>query len=209
MWLGPSNQLIQIDTGKARTYLYNKSLSPISVYSDIGEAQVLGQRFVSQSNTSAANPYGSPAYYMLVKYLSTSAITTANLTTAGAPAPVWWTDNTFTTVTGISTEAIGGTTLGLGFPAGYLMPNIIDIPSLTGAQLLGAQLLIQVAGYLKGAFAPGAGTVGIGAWIEPVAGTFTSTAIAAGSASTYQPFGRQLTVIASGLCDVLVGCDNF
>ena len=50
MWLGPSNQLIQIDTGKARTYLYNKSLSPISVYSDIGEAQVLGQRYVGASN---------------------------------------------------------------------------------------------------------------------------------------------------------------
>ena len=183
MWFGPSNQLIQIDTGKARTYLYNKTLSPISVYSDIGEAQVLGQRFFSSNNATASNPFGSPAIYMLVKYLATSALTTANLTTAGAPAPVWWTDNTFTTVTGISTEAIGGTTLGLGFPAGYLMPNIIDVPSLTAAKLLGAQLLIQVAGYLNGAFAPGAGNVGIGAWIEPVAGTFTSTAIAAGIVS--------------------------
>ena len=204
---GASNQLLQIDTGKTRTYFYNKSLSPISVYADIGEIQVPGQRYFGVTNDSVSNPFGAPAVYMLVNYLKTSAITTANLTTAGAPAPVWWTDNSFTTVTGISTEAIGGTTLGLGFPAGYMMLNIISYPSLTGAMLLGAQLLIQVAGYLKGAFAPGAGTVGIGSWIEPVAGTFTSTGVAAGSASTYQPFGRQLTAIASGLCDVLVGCD--
>lgn len=209
MWLGPSNQLMQIDTGKARTFLYNKSQSPIQVYSDIGEAQVLGQRFVGATAGTASNPFGQPAIYMLVKYLSTSALTTANLTTAGAPAPVWWTDNTFTTVTGITTEAVGGTTLGLGFPAGYLMVNTVDVPGLTAAQVLGAQLLIQVAGYLKGAYAATAGSNGIGSWIEPVAGTFTTTGVAAGSSPTYQPFGRQLTAIASGLCDVLVGCDNF
>lgn len=210
MWLGPANQLIQIDTGKARTYLYNKSQSPISVYSDIGEVQVLGQRFVGASNVSASNPSGSPAIYMLVKYLSTSALTTANLTTAGAPAPVYWTDNTFTTVTGITTEGIGGTTLGLNFPAGYLMVNTVDVPGLTAAQVLGAQLLIQVAGYLKAAYGPGSGTPGIGNWVVPAAGTFTSTGVVAGTtAPTLQPFGRQLTAVASGLCDVLVGCDNF
>ena len=207
MWLGPSNQLIQIDTGKARTYLYNKSLSPISVYSDIGEVQVLGQRYVAMANASAANPYGSPAYYMLVKYLSTSALTTANLTTAGGPAPVYWTDNTFTTVTGISTEAFA--TAPLAFPAGYLAINTVDVPSLTAAMVLGAQLLIQVGGYCKAAYAATAGTNGIGSWIEGAAGTFLTTGIAAGSSPTYQPFGRQLTAIASGLCDVLVGTDNF
>ena len=207
MWLGPSNQLIQIDTGKARTYLYNKSLSPISVYSDIGELQVLGQRYVGQSNVSASNPSGSPAIYQLVNYLKTSAVTTANLTTAGGPAPVYWTDNTFSTVTGISTEAFA--TAPLAFPAGYLMVNTVDLPSLTAAQVLGAQLLIQVAGYLKAAYAATSGTNGIGSWIEGAAGTFLTTGIAAGSSPTYQPFGRQLTAIASGLCDVLVGCDNF
>jgi hypothetical protein len=49
---------------------------------------------------------------------------------------------------------------------------------------------------------------GIGSWIIPVAGTLSSAFIAAGSASTYQPFGSQLTALSSGLCDVLVGCDN-
>lgn len=208
MWLGPSNQLIQIDTGKARTYLYNKSLSPISVYSDIGEVQVLGQRYVGQSNTTAANPYGSPAIYQLVNYLKTSALTTANLTTAGGPAPVYWTDNTFTTVTAITTEAFA--TSPIAFPAGYLLLNTVDLPSLTAAMVLGAMLLIQVAGYCKAAYAPTTTAgAGIGASIVGIAGTFTSSTVAAGTAPTYQPFGRQLTAIASGLCDVLVGCDNF
>ena len=209
MWLGPSNQLIQIDQGSARKYIYNKASSQIQVYADIGEVQVLGQRFVSQNNVTAANPFGSPAIYMLVKYLSTSALTTANLTTANAPAPVYWTDNTFTTVTGITTEGIGGTTLGLAFPAGFLMINKTDVPGLTAAQVLGAQVLIQVAGYLNGAYMSSSSNAGIGSWIEPAAGTFSSAFIAAGSASTYQPFGRQLTALASGLVDVLVDCDNF
>ena len=207
MWLGPSNQLMQIDTGKARTYLYNKSQSPIQVYSDIGEVQVLGQRFVGYSNATASNPSGSPAIYMLVKYLSTSALVTGDL--KAAPAPVYWTDNTFSTVTAITTEAIGAGTGSIYFPAGYLMVNTTDVPGLTGAQVLGAQLLIQVAGYLKSAYAPTTTTgAGIGAPIFGVAGTFTSSTAAAGTAEQ-APFGRQLTAIASGLCDVLVTADNF
>ena len=205
-FFNPSNQLIQIDTGSALTYLKNTSGSVFS-YAGLGENQVIGQRYFAAVNATPTNPSGSPAIYMLVNYLSTSAISTANLTTAGAPAPVYWTDNTFTTVTGITTEALGGTTLGLAFPAGYLMPNIVSLTTLTAAQLLGSQVLIQVAGYLKGAYVSGSTAPGIGAWIVPVAGTLSSNSIAAGSATTYQPFGRQMTALSGTLCDVLVGCD--
>jgi hypothetical protein len=201
-YFGPSNQLIQIDTGKARTYFYNKSLSPISVYSDIGEAQVLGQRYFSVTNATAGNPFGSPAIYQLVKYLSTSALTTANLTTFGGPVPVWWTDNTFSVITAISSEA-----LSLNLPAGYMPLNIIDLTTLTGAQVLGAQLLVQVGGYVKAAYGPTAGTAGVGNFIEPVAGTGTSQGVVAGTAPGYNKFGTQLTAVASGLCDVLVDAD--
>lgn len=200
---GPSNQLLQIDTGATRTYLYNKALSPISVYSDIGEAQVLGQRYFGVTAANAANPFGAPAIFQLVKYLSTSALTTANLTTFGGPVPVWWTDETFTTVSAISSEG-----LSLNTPAGYLMPNIISLTSLTAAQLLGAQVIIQVAGLLKGAYmSASAGTAGIGNFIEPFAGTGTSQSVVLGTAPGYNKFGTQLTAIASGLCDVLVDAD--
>ena len=226
----PSNQLLQIDTGKALTYLYNPTLGlgAIPAYQGIGENQILGQRYVGVTPTNststpgsaltaatypaaynAANASGSPAIYMLVQYSPASALTTANLTTAAAPAPVYWTDNTFTTVTGITTEGIGATTLGLAFPAGFMMVNTTSVSGLTAAQLLGAQILIQVGGYLNGAYMSSSSNAGIGSWIIPVAGTLSSAFIAAGSTTTYQPFGRQLTALASGLCDVLVGCDNF
>jgi len=211
----PSNQLLQIDTGSASTYLFNPTLGlgAITAYSGLGETQVLGQRYVAVTNATASNPDGSPAIYILVKYLSTSATTTANLTTAAAPAPVYWTDNTFTTVTGITTEGIGGTTLGLNFPAGFMLVNtttgvgIAGTP-LTASLLLGSYILIQVAGYLKGAYMSSSSNAAIGAWIMPVAGTFSSQFVTSSStAPTYQPFGRQLTALSSGLCDVLVSCD--
>jgi hypothetical protein len=224
-----SNQLLQIDTGVAATYLYNPTLG-LAPYAGIGENQILGQRYfgtIAQSGTTpgsaltaatyptnynAANAAGSPVIYMLVQYSPASALSTVNLTTAGAPAPVYWTDNTFTTVTGITTEGIGGTTLGLAFPAGYMLLNTATGygnagTALTAAALLGGFILIQVAGYLKGAYVSGSTAPGIGAWIVPVAGTLSSNSIAAGSTTTYQPFGRQLTAVASNLCDVLVGCD--
>jgi len=201
-----SNQLLQIDTGKASTYLYNPSLG-FAPWAGLGENQVLGQRYVDVVNATATNPSGAPKVLMLVEYLSTSAITTANLTTAAAPAPVYWTDETYTTVSGISTEG-----LGLNFVAGYMLVNTvtgvgIGGSALTAAALLGSYILIQVAGYLKGAYAPTSGTQGVGNWIEGYAGTLSSQSVIAGTAPGYRTLGVQATAVASGLCDVLVNCD--
>ena len=205
-FFNPSNQLLQIDTGTPSTSLYNSS-SAFAPWKGLGENQVLGQRYFASVNATAANPSGAPAIYMLVQYLSTSAITTANLTTAAAPAPVYWTDETYTTVTGISSEG-----LGLNFVAGYMLLNTttgvgLSGTALTAALLLGSQMLIQVAGYLKGAYAPTTGTQGVGNWIEGVAGTLVSQSVVAGTAPGYRTLGVQATAVASGLCDVLVNCD--
>ena len=208
----PSNQLLQIDTGTASTYLYNSS-SAFAPWKGLGENQVLGQRYFAEVNATAVNPSGAPAIYMLVQYLSTSAITTGGL--VSAPAPVYWTDETYTTVTGITTEALGGTTLGLAFPAGFMLLNTTTGygnagTALTAAALVGSQILIQVAGYLPQAYMSSSANAGIGSWIVPSAGIFTSAFIAAGSSTTYQPFGRQASVLSAlkaGLVDVLVGCD--
>jgi hypothetical protein len=67
--------------------------------------------------------------------------------------------------------------------------------------------LIQVAGYLKGSYAPTTGTQGVGNWIEGVAGTLVSQSVVAGTAPGYRTLGVQATAVASGLCDVLVNCD--
>jgi hypothetical protein len=200
-FLNPSNQLLQIDTGAALTYLYNASQSKISVYAGIGENQVLGQRYfgyAAGAGITAANPSGSPAIYMLVQYKST-----AQPAPAAAPAPVDWTDETYTTVSGVSTEGL----LGLNGIAGYLMPNTTSIPSLTATLLQTALVLIQVSGPLLGALGPTSGTAGVGNWIEGLAGNFASQSVVAGTACGYRSLGVQATAIASGLCDVLVNCD--
>jgi len=198
MWLGPANQLMQIDTGAALTYLYNPTLGlgAITAYQGLGENQVLGQRLFYSTNITKSNPSGSPAIYMLVQYKST-----AQPTPAAAPAPVYWTDETFTTVSGVSTESIGG----LNTPAGYLMVNTTSVSTLTAAILQGSQVLIAVAGLVQGSVSPAA--IVAGDWIIGAAGNFTNGRVAAGTQPGYKPFGRALTAVASSLCDILMDCD--
>lgn len=194
-FLNPSNQLLQIDTGKALTFLYNSSLSPVSIYAGLGENQVLGQRYFS-ANYSVANPNGSPAIYMLVQYKST-----AQPAPAAAPAPVYWTDETLTTVSGVSTESVAG----LNGIAGYMMVNTASVTGLTAASIQTAQLLIQVSGVITGAVSPAA--IVAGDWIIGAAGNFTPGRVAAGTAPGYRSFGVALSAVAAGLCDILLNCD--
>lgn len=195
---GGSNQLIQIDSGKVRTQLWNPTLSPIQVYANIGEIQVPGQRYFSLGSNSvtAANPFGAPGIYMLVNYKST-----ANPAPAAAPAPVYWTDNTYTTVSGVESESL----LGLNGIAGYLMVNTTDLTSLTAAMLNGSQTFIQVAGYLIGGIAP-ASTVA-GDWIIGASGNFLPARVASGTAPGFRTYGVAATAVASGLANILLNCD--
>lgn len=195
---GGSNQLIQIDSGKVRTQLWNPSLSPIQVYANIGEIQVPGQRYfgLGSNSATAANPFGTPGIYMLVNYKST-----ANPAPAAAPAPVYWTDNTYTTVSGVESESL----LGLNGIAGYLMVNTTDLTSLTAAMLNGSQTFIQVAGYLIGGIAP-ASTVA-GDWIIGASGNFLPARVASGTAPGFRTYGVAATAVASGLANILLNCD--
>ena len=204
-FLNPSNQLIQIDTGSVLTYLWNPTASPIQPYANLGEIQVLGHRYVGISNSSASNPAGAPAVYVLAQILSTSAMTLANWQAANAPAPVYWTDETFTTVSAVYSEAYNS--IGNQMIAGYLMANYASLPKATLAQLLGGYVFVQVAGFLKAAWGPTT-TPGSGYNITGSTGTFTSTGSA--SAPATRPLGVQLnTATAAGLCDVLVESDIF
>lgn len=193
-FLNPSNQLIQIDTGKALTFFYNSSLG-LSIYAGLGENQILGQRYFS-ANYTVTNPSGSPAIYMLVQYKST-----VQPAPAAAPAPVYWTDETFTTVSGVSTES----GFGLSGIAGYMMVNTASLPNLTAAQLQTAQLLIQVAGPLTAGVAPAATVAGD--WIIGAAGNFTPGRVAQGTQPGYRSFGIGLTAVTAGLADILLDCD--
>lgn len=197
-WFGPTNQLIQIDTGKAQTYLYNKSQSPIQVYADIGETQVPGQRYFSigVGTGGPSTPFGAPGVYQLVYYKSTG-----NPAPAAAPAPVYWATAQFDTVTGVESESY----MGLNSPAGYLCLNTTALPTLTPTLLNGALCLVQVAGVVLNAISPAA--VVAGDWLIAAAGNFTAARVAAGTAPGYKPFGRAMTAVSGGLCNILLDCD--
>ena len=87
------------------------------------------------------------------------------------------------------------------------MPNTTDISGLTATQLNGSLCLIQVAGYLKGAYGPTAGSPGAGVWIVGTSGNWASTTSASGTAPGYRSLGVQLTAVSGGVCDVLVNSD--
>ena len=195
-----SNQLLQIDTGKVRTYLYNQS-GAFAPWAGLGENQVLGQRYFGVANSSAVNPSGAPAIFMLVKYQSTG-----KPAPVAGPAPVYWVDETYTTVTGVTSEAL----CTLNGAAGYLMPNTTDIPGLTDAMLEGSLCLIQIGGQLSGAYGPTGGTAGVGNLIVPIAGNWTSQGVvqsATAGGVACRSLGVQTTALASGLCNVLVNSD--
>lgn len=115
--------------------------------SNNGARNPLGAKFRSNV-VSAANPNGYPVAYRYVRYNST-----ANAATQASPAGVFWTDNTFTTVTSTKSEALGGTTGGPSFPAGVVLQTSARV---TAAQLNGNFIWIQVAGFLSGVLSPSA-----------------------------------------------------
>jgi hypothetical protein len=193
----PANQLLQIDSGNALTYLFNPSVSPISVYANIGEVQVPGQRYFSVENKTPSNPFGSQLVYLLVNYKSTSQPAPTS-----APAPVYWTDNTYTTVTGVYSESL----IGYNGIAGYLMVNTTSYSGLTAALLQGAQVLIAVAGRLVGGVSPA--SIVAGDYIIGGSGNWTPARVAQGTAPGYLTYGVAETAVASGLCNILLNCDR-
>jgi hypothetical protein len=150
------------------------------------------------TGTSATKGYSAQPVYKYVLYLSTT-----NPAPVAAPAPVYYTDESFSTVSGNAAEAFF-TTAGACI-AGYLGPNTTSISGLTAAQLNNSFAFIQVAGLLVGAYAP---TTTTAAGVpNPIGGLTTgnwtsvvNTTLAAGS----RLLGLQWTAIASSACDVLV-----
>lgn len=149
---------------------------------------------------------GAQPVYKYVLYSSTS-----NPAPVAAPAPVYYTDESFTTVSGNAAEAYSAGTgiTGLAI-AGYWMPNTTAISGLTNAasatapQVNQSYGFMQIGGLLAGAWAPTAGAAGIGNFITGLAAgswaTTSAVTILAG-----RQLGIQWSVVVNGLCDILVG----
>lgn len=148
---------------------------------------------------SAGKGQGAPVILRYVRYNST-----ANPNIGAAPGPVYWTDETFTTVSGVSTESVGG----VNMVAGCLLINTTNYPgSLTGAQLAtalnGNMCWIVVGGFVSGVTSPA--SVVAGDTLIGAATNFTLARIAQGTALTNTQFARAMSAVASNVADMLIG----
>lgn len=145
---------------------------------------------------------GSPRFLKYVRYNPT-----ASQAIPAGPTLVYWKDETFTAVTGLASEALGGATLSMNFIAGWMLPNTTDLPSVTAATLNGNWCFIQVGGFLSGAYMGGGVTATVGARITVVAstGVFVTTPVAAGTpAPLTQVAGYVLTASVTNLSDIYI-----
>lgn len=153
---------------------------------------------------TATKGIGLNGYFKYVRYNPTVS---QNFLTG--PQLVYWKDNTFTTVTGLASEA-----LSLDLPAGWLLFNTTTTPLATGqtaaqqaALVNGNFVWIQVGGYLPGAYVT-TGTAA-GGVIIPASSTFGATGYIAPSTTITDPVvGRVIAAAASNLCDLYVPLIN-
>lgn len=196
-----ANPTTQLDT-TAKNPLGFVYSPPWGTYSSASSSTPV---FSTTAGSSTAG-YGAPGIYKYVYFYDASALTG---TVQAAPAPVYYIDESFTTVTGNAADAYF--TTGGAMVAGYLMPNATSLgTSLTGAQwyaqLSASYCWIQVGGFLPSALVPSTlGSNAAGNVIQGLTtGSWTST-----SNTTLQASGRvlgiQLQASAASLVDVLVG----
>lgn len=152
-----------------------------------------------------SNGWGAPVIVRYVRYNSTT-----NANWLATPAPVYWTDETYTTVTGTFSEGLPAATGNLNSFAGYAWINTTIYPgSKTAAQLStlinGNFIFIVTKGFLPGAYVPG--STAIGDSLAGVTGNFTLQRTASGTAPISRRMAVALTAISSGAADVWVDCD--
>ncbi len=135
--------------------------------------------------------------YLVAKYLR--YLSTANPATVAGPAPVYYVDETFETVSGVESEG-----LGVNFIAGWMLPSTATTSigsTFTATALNGNFVFVGLSGYIPAAISVTATAVGdalIGA-----SGNFTVARVAAGTAPTNRVLGWALTAVSGGLSDVI------
>lgn len=156
----------------------------------------------SQSSTAlqTSKGYGS---FLWIKYCLYKS--TGNPSTVGGPAPVYYTDETMTIVSGVSTESIGGITC----CAGWLLPSTVSTGAGSGFTNTvlnnggnGSYVWIGLAGFIPGAIS--ATSVVAGDGLVPAA---TNFAVARAASPTIynvsKLIGIALTAVSGGLSDII------
>jgi hypothetical protein len=185
----------------------NGALNPIGAAFLIAPGSSLyspAQYYPSASGSLNSNGWGAPLIVRYVRYNSTTAAAML-----AYPAPVYWTDETYTTVTGTFSEGLPASTGNLNSLAGWLLPNSTSL-ALTGAKsttaLNGNFCFIATKG-----FVPAAAVVAltaVGDAIVGAAGNFVVTRTASGTAPVSSRNALALTAVSANITsDIWINCD--
>ena len=207
---GASIQTAQVTSGNFQTTV-DPYVSGYAGYpNNPGERSIPGAAYYD-STGSFSNPWGAPGKYRYVRYYDSA---NTAITTLTAPAPCYWTDNTFTTVTPVYSQSPGG----INGVAGLIMPNLTALPSLVLATsgtgigqtpLNGNWIWICVGGYVSSVL--GAASMAAGALVYGSSSNFVPGYIASGSAPLQRVLGVCVSTPAVGspyLFNILVTLES-
>lgn len=174
--------------------------APYTVQITTGDWTTVNDKFdATQPNNFAKNVLGTKIYVIdstgrikILRYVRYNSA--VNPAAPAAPAPVYWTDNGHTTVSGRSQEGFTGLVSSV---AGYLV-NL--------AFTNGNFIFIQTGGFLPAAVAPAAGVADD--WNIGAAGNFTPARIASGTAPTNVVLAIALGANVGNKADVFVEIDT-
>jgi hypothetical protein len=184
-------------TSTTQVIQQNQPPYPNGAYNTLGQAYLLP---VVPGQLSTAKGQGAPLVVRYVRYNST-----ANPAPLAYPAAVYWTDETFTTVSGVFSEGNPAGTGNLNSLAGILLPNSTSISGLTATQLNGNYVFIAVSGFVSGVAVPAA--TAIGDSLAGVSGNFLLQRTASGTAPISRRLLQALTAISGSSADCLVDVD--
>ena len=149
---------------------------------------------------ATAAGYGCYTTYKYVRYSST-----ANPTMVAGPAPVYYTDETFTTVSGVYSEGLNS---GVNACAGFMLPNTGSVAGVglgsgvTAALLNGNYVWIAVEGFVPSCY------LSTGAADNAIVGASGNFAVAVATGVIVR-IGTIWGTVSSNIGDVLVSVGAF
>jgi hypothetical protein len=166
------------------------------------------------SGAASSAGYGSGLWVKYVLYRSTG-----NPAMVTGPAPVYWADESFTTVTGKYTEGLPTASNSVS-AAGWLLPNTGTVAGVGLGTTLMSATILNNGGHLSSTYVGGSWVfIGIQGWIPScylaagsigqrvyASGDFSTTGVASDGASTYSDFnlmGTIVSTVSSNIADVL------
>ncbi len=201
-----------IDTYQATTVQPPVQSQPQGAMNPLGAAFLLApgasegpsMYYPTIGGSLSSNGWGAP---LIIRYVRYNSATAAAM--LAYPAPVYWTDETYTTVTGTFSEGNPASTGNINSLAGWLLPNFTSLGKTGAASttlLNGNFCFIATKGFLPACAV--VASVAVGDAVIGASGNFTAARVASGTAPTTRRLAiAQSAVTANTTADLLIDCD--